>query len=241
MEMKSSSLKKTARIAGLWYFLWTITGLYAMFYVPSQINMRGDAVTTAQNVLSHEFLFRTSIINDLISSALWVLLVLVLYRMFKPVSERQAKLLVLLVIVQIPVALIMDAFNITSLMIYKGEIFKTFDLPQRQDLGMLFLKVSDYGTLILETFWGLWLFPLGILVYRSRFLPRFLGVWLIITGFFYLVLSFTSLMLPQYKDMVLQSAFALPAEVGEVALMLWLLIKGAKEQIATAGVLEEMK
>jgi hypothetical protein len=87
--------------------------------------------------------------------------------------------------------------------------------------------------LILETFWGLWLFPLGILVYRSRFLPRFLGVWLIITGIFYLVLSFTSIMLPQYKDMISNSPFALPAEVGEVAFMFWLLIMGAKNNIPT--------
>lgn len=228
MEMNTSSLKKTARLAGLLYLIWIITGLYAMFYVPSQINMRGDAATTAQNILSNEFLFRTSTVNDVISSTLWVFLVLVLYRLFKHVDERQARLLFAMVIVQIPVALAMEAFNITSLMILKGEILKTFEPAQRQDLALLFLKINDYGVLTLEAFWGLWLFPLGILVYRSRFLPRFLGVWLIITGFFYLVLSFTSIMLPQYKGMVLSSVFALPAEIGEVALMLWLLIKGAK-------------
>jgi hypothetical protein len=234
METNVSSLKKTARFAGLLYLIWIITGLFAMFYVPSQINMKGDAVTTTQNILSHEFLFRTSIVNDLFSSTLWVVMVLVLYRLFKQVNKYQAKLLVALVIVQIPVAFMMEAFNITSLMILKGEILKTFELTQRQDLAMLFLKINDYGVLTLETFWGLWLFPLAILVYRSRFLPRFLGVWLIITGFFYLVLSFTSLLLPQYKDMVLNGAFALPAEVGEVALMLWLLIKGVKTEYRLA-------
>jgi hypothetical protein len=235
MEMNSSSLKNTARLAGLLYLVWIITGIFAMFYVPSQINMRGDAVTTAQNILSNEFLFRTSIVIDLISCTIWVFMVLVLYRLFKHVDERQAKLLVALVIVQIPAVFFMEAFNITSLMIFKGEILKTFELTQRQDLAMLFLRINDYGVLTLETFWGLWLFPLAILVYRSRFLPRFLGVWLIITGFFYLVLSFTSLLLPQYKDMVLNGAFALPAEVGEVALMLWLLIKGAKEQTVNSA------
>ena len=206
-----------------------------MFYVPSQINMRGDAATTAQNILSNEFLFRTSIVNDLVSSTIWVFMVLVLYRLFKHVDERQAKLLVALVIVQIPVALVTDAFNITSLMIFKGEILKTFELNQRQDLAMLFLKINDYGISTLVMFWGLWLFPLAILVYRSRFLPRFLGVWLIITGFFYLVLSLTGLMLPQYKDMILNSVFALPAELGEVAFMLWILIMGAKEQTVNSA------
>jgi hypothetical protein len=201
-----------------------------MFYVPSQISMHGDAAATAQNILSHEFLFRASVINDLVSSAVWVFLVLILYRMFKQVSERQVKLLVALVIVQIPVAFIMGAFNIASLMIFKGGILKTFELAQRQDLGMLFLKIGDYGVLTLEMFWGLWLFPLAILVYRSRFLPRFVGAWLAVTGVFYVALCLASILLPQYKDMVLHSVFALPAEIGEVAFALWILIRGANVQ-----------
>ena len=228
METNVSSPKKTARLAGLLYLIWTITGLYSLFYVPSRIMVRGDTVTTANNILAHEFLFRTFIINDLISNAIWVFLVLVLYRLFKQVNERQARLLVALVIVQIPAGFLMEAFNITSLMIFKGEILKTFELTQRQDVAMLFLKINDYGTLALEIFWGLWLFPLAILVYRSRFLPRFLGVWLIINGLAYLAMSFTGLLLPQYRDMVSRIAF--PALFGELAFMLWILVKGVNEQ-----------
>jgi hypothetical protein len=96
-------MKNTARLAGLLYLIWIATGVFSIFYIPSQINTRGDAVTTAHNVLSNEFLFRTSIINDLVSSTIWVFLVLLLYRLFKQVNERHAKLLVALVIVQIPV------------------------------------------------------------------------------------------------------------------------------------------
>ncbi len=230
MEMNPSSLKKTARFAGLLYFIWIITGLFALIYVPSKIMVKGDIVATANNILTNEFLYRTSIVNDLISSTIWVFMVLLFYRMFKQVNERQAKLLIALVFVQIPVVFIMDAFNLASLMILKGEVLKTFELSQRQDLAMLFLKINDYGTLTLELFWGLWLFPLSILIYRSRFLPRFLGVWLIITGIFYVALGFISIMTPQYKDLVFNSPFALPVEVGEVALMLWLLIMGAEKQ-----------
>ena len=226
MENEIASRKNTARLAGLLYLIWIITGLYAMFYIPSRINIQVDAVTAAQNILSNEFLFRTGIINDLISSTIWVFMVLILYRLFKSVNERQAKLMVALVIVQIPTVFIIEAFNITSLMILKGEILKTFELSERQDLAMLFLKINDYVVSTLVIFWGLWLFPLAILAYRSRFLPRFLGVWLMINGFAYLVLSFAGLLLPQYKDMVLKIAF--PAMFGEVAFMLWLLIKGVK-------------
>ena len=195
--------------------------------------MEGDAATIAQDILSHELLFRTGVINDLISSTIWVFLVLVLYRLFKSVDERQAKLLVALVVVQIPTVFIMDAFSITSLMIVKGEVLKTFELSQRQDLAVLFLRINDYGVLTLELFWGLWLFPLAILVYRSRYLPRFLGVWLTINGFALVVLSFTSLLFPQYKDIVYKIAF--PAILGEIALMLWLVIKGAKPQAVNSA------
>lgn len=154
MENKVYSLKKTARLAGLLYLIWILTGLYAMFYIPSRIHMEGDAVTAARDILSNEFLFRTGIVNDVISSILWVFMVFVFYRMFKPVNERLAKLLVALVIVQVPVVFIVEAFNITSLMIFKGEILKTFELNQRQDLAMLFLKINDYVVLTLEAYWS---------------------------------------------------------------------------------------
>ncbi|HCA79250.1 MAG TPA: DUF4386 domain-containing protein [Bacteroidetes bacterium] len=220
------SAKKTARFAGLLYLIWIVTGLYSLFYVPSQINMRDDAVTVAQNILSNEFLFRISIMNNVVNSSIWVFLVLVLYRLFKSVNGRQAKLLVALVLVQIPAVIIVEVFNVTSLMILKGEVLKTFELGQRQDLALLFLRMTDYGVLALELYWGLWLLPLGVLAYRSSFLPRFLGVWLIINGCALVVLSFTAVLLPEYKDTVF--TIPVPAMLGEVAFMLWLLIIGAK-------------
>lgn len=235
METNSTSLKKTARFAGALYLIWIFTGLFALIYVPTKIDMKGDAATTAQNVLANESLFRASIINDLFSATLWIIMVLIFYRMFKPVDKFQSKLLVALVIVQIPVIFIMDAFSIASLLIFKGELLNTFELAQRQELGLLFIKINDSGVLPLEMFWGLWLFPLAILIYKSGFLPRFLGIWLIVTGTFYMILSFVSIMFPQYKDAVLHSPLALPAEIGEVALMLWLLIMGAKEQKPAAA------
>jgi hypothetical protein len=233
MEMNSNSLKKTARLAGVVYLVWIISGLFAMFYMPSQIDTRGDSVTVAQNILSKEFLFRTSIVNDLFSSAIWVFLVLIFYRLFKSVNERQARLLVALVVVQIPPVFVIEALNIATLMALKGEIMKTIELSQRQGLAMLFLRINDYVTLTLVMFWGFWLFPLAILVYRSRFLPRFLGVWLGINGFALVVLGLTGLLLPHYKDVVYK--IAVPAMFGEFALMLWLLIKGAKPQIADSA------
>ncbi len=91
---------------------------------------------------------------------------------------------------------------------------------------MLFLNLHHHGFVVAEIFWGLWLFPLALLVYRSRFLPRFLGVWLAIADFAWVILSLTGLLLPQYQDKV--DTYSQPALFGEIALMLWLVIKGAR-------------
>jgi Domain of unknown function (DUF4386) len=233
METEITSRKNTARLAGLLYFFWTLTGLYGLMYLPSQTVVKGDVVATGNKILANEFLFRTGIMNDLISSVLWVFMVLVLYRLFKQVNERQAKLLVTMVIVQVPVVFIMGAFNVATLMILKGEILKTFELSQRQDLAMLFLKIGDYGNLTLEMYWGMWLLPLAILIYKSGFLPRFLGVWLIITGITYVVLSITGILFPDYYATLFK--FSIPAMLGELAFMLWLLIMGAKNNIPVSA------
>ena len=197
-----------------------------MFYVSPKIFRKGDPDTTAQNILTHEFLFRTSIFSGLITGIIWILLVLVFYQLFKSVNERQAKLLVTFVIVQVPVAFMKVAFSVAALMILKGEVLMTFDLVQRQDLATLFLKINNYCVWALELFWGIWLFPLAILVYQSNFIPRFLGIWLLINGVVYVLLSFTSIVFPQFKDMVF--TVGMPAMFGELALMFWLLLKGIR-------------
>ena len=229
MEINSSSLKKTARLAGLLYLLLVITGVYGIMYIPSRIIVAGDSVSTANNMISNEVLFRTGILNDIISNTIFLFLVLVLYRLFKHVNENQAKLMFALVIVQIPVAFMMEAFNITSLMILKGEILKTFELSQRQDLAMLFLKINDYGTIPLEMFWGLWLLPFGLLVYKSEFIPRIFGILLGIAGIAYMIDSTIALLFPNYSSFVNKPTLLLVA-IGEISITLWLLIKGVKIQ-----------
>lgn len=228
MENKVYSLKKIARLAGLLYLILVITGVFSIMYVSSQIIVLGDTVTTAKNILAKEFLFRAGIISDLISNTIFVLLVLVLYRMFKQVNEHQAKLMVALVVVQIPALFIMESLNITSLMIFKGEILQTFELNQRQDLAMLFLKINDYGTLTLEMFWGLWLLPFGILVYKSGFIPRIFGILILIAGIAYMQASFTSILFPSYSAFMSQPTLILVA-IGEISITLWLLIKGVNK------------
>ncbi len=230
MENETNPLKNTARFAGLLYLIWVITGIYGMMYIPSQIIVRGDTVATANNILSNEFLFRSGIMNDLISSIVCVFLILALYKLLKQVNQPRAVLMVVLLMVTIPVVFIMEALNIASLMMLKGEVLKTFELRERQDLAAFFLKINDYGSMTLEMFWGLWLIPFGQLTYKSGFIPRILGVFLILNGVAYIVHSCAYLLFPAYQMLV--SQIAMPFWIiGEISITLWLLIKGVKNNI----------
>ena len=220
---------KAARVAGAVYLSMVVTAPFGLIYVPRTLIVPGNATTTANNVLAHETLFRLGIVADLISCVIFICLAIALYRLLSGVNKTHASLMVGLVEVSAAVGFLNVLNNIAALTLFRGADFlAVFDKPQRDALAMLFLRLHGQGNVINEIFWGVWLFPFGVLVIKSGFLPRILGVWLIINGFAYLAISFTGLVLPQYAGMV--STIALPTLFGEMAIALWLLIKGAKVQ-----------
>jgi hypothetical protein len=222
-----SSTKNPGRFAGLLYILMSIPGFFAMVYVPSKLIVHGNAAATANNIAAAETLFRLGIVAQLISQAGFLFVALALYDLLKGVNRRHASLMVTLVVVTIPIAFLNELNSIAALVLVRGADFlSTFEKPQRDALAMLFLNVHFHGFVVDEIFFGLWLLPLALLVYRSRFLPRFLGVWLAIDGFAWVILSLTGVLLPQYYDKVF--TYCQPASFGEVVLMLWLVIRGAK-------------
>ena len=222
-----TSNSKKARVAGLLY-LSLLTAPLRLIYIPSKLFVSGNATATANNIAAHETLFRLGIVSDLFTGTMVIFLTLALYRLFKGVDQDLARLMVILgSLVSAPIYFLNTLNDAAALTLVRGADFlSVFDKPQRDALAMLFLRLHHHGVVANEIFWGLWLFPFGLLVYRSRFLPRILGVWLIINCFAYLAVSFTGLLFPQYEQMVFDSAF--PAMLGEIAIMLWLLIKGAK-------------
>lgn len=229
-----NSTSRNARIAGFLYLLLAIVAPLRLIYIPSTLFVRGNASATASNIAAHEMLFRLGIVGDLFCGTIIIFVTLALYRLFRDVDNNLAVLMVILGGVM-PAAI--DFFLVlndaAALILVRGPDFlAAFDKPQRHALAMLFLRMHDQEILAAQIFWGLWLFPLGILVYRSRFLPRFLGVWLIINGFGYLAISLTGLLLPRYEKAVGNVSF--PALIGELAFVLWLLIRGAKEQTVSA-------
>jgi Domain of unknown function (DUF4386) len=220
--------KKLARIAGVLYLFLAITGVYGLMYVGSQTYVRGDAAATAQKMLANEFLFRTGIAGNLISQTLFVFLVMAFYRLLKQVNAYQAKLMVALVLVSIPITFICESFNITALMILKGDICTSLQVEQKQEWAMAFLKMNSNGILVAEIFWGLWLIPLGQLFYKSGFMPRIIGILLILGGIAYLIEVGTNLVFPEYRFFVNQfTSIILP--ISEFSTIFWLLIKGVKE------------
>ncbi len=222
-----SSTRNLGRFAGLLYVLTGIPGFFAIEYVPSKLIIYGNAAATASNIAANETLFRIGIAGELIGQAGFIFVALALYYLLKGVNQLSASLMVTLVVVQIPIGFLNELNSIAALTLVRGADFlSVFEKPQRDALAMLFLNPHHHGFVVAEIFWGLWLLPLALLVYRSRFLPRFLGVWLVIDGLAYVTLSLTSVMLPQYSDKV--STYSQPAFFGEVAFMLWLVIKGAK-------------
>jgi Domain of unknown function (DUF4386) len=222
--------KKTARLAGLLYFIMAIIAPFGIMYVPSQIMVWEDAAATANNILANEFLFRTGIVSDLAGQALFLLLAMVLYQLFKQVNAHQAKIMSVLVLVSIPISFLGDVFNITALMILKGGILESFEPEQIQGLIAMLLRTGSYGTQMVQLYWGLWLIPFGLLVYKSGFIPRILGVFLVINGIAYIVLSFTFLLFPDYRTIVFKLCMPF-LFLGEIPIILWLLIKGVKTQV----------
>jgi hypothetical protein len=218
---------KAARIAGAIYLSMVITGPFSLIYVPSKLIVRGNAAATADNILAHETMFRFSILADLVGQVIFICLAIALYRLLSGVNKIWAALMVALVLVSAAVGFVNTLNDIAALILFRGADFlAVFDKPQRDALGMLFIRLHSQGILIDEMFWGLWLFPFGLLVYRSDFLPRFIGVWLMINCFGYVVLSVTALFFPAYYEAAFK--MAQPVLFGELAIMLWLLIKGAK-------------
>jgi hypothetical protein len=223
-----SSTKSQARVAGLLYLLTSIPGVFCLVYIPSHFIVHGDAAATATKIAGSEFLFRIGIVSELIGFTGFIFVVRALYRLLYSVSKTQASLMVTLMLVSIPISLVNVLNEFAALVLVRGADFlAVFDKAQRDALAMLFLNVHFQGIMVAQVFWGLWLIPFGVLVFKSGFLPRILGVLLIIACPGYLANSLVGFgVLPGgvFSRVVGQLTLS------ELPIILWLLIMGAKDQ-----------
>jgi hypothetical protein len=219
------------RLVGLLYLLISIPGFFALFYVPNKLIVSGDADATAHNIAASETLFRAGIACNLLGQILFMGVALALYDLFKSTNRRQAAVMLGLLVTSIPIALLNELNAFAALLLIHGAAYlNVFDLANRNAMAMFFLQLHDKGFVIAEIFWGLWLFPLGLLVYKSRFLPRILGALLALNCISYVMNSLCSILVPQFAQAV--SVWLKPFGFGELIFMLWLLIVGAEPKLS---------
>ena len=157
--------KKTARIAGAIYLSMVITGPFSLIYVPNKLIVSGNATATAANVIAHDTLFCLAIVASLFGQVIFICLGVALYRLLGDVNKTWARLMFGFVLVSAAVGFVNELNNIGARILFRGGEFLTvFDKTQLDALGMLFIRLHGQGNAIAEIFWGLWLFPFGLLV-----------------------------------------------------------------------------
>jgi hypothetical protein len=225
--------RQQARAAGRLYLLLALTAPIGLLYVPGRLIVSGDAVATADRVAASPSILRLGIASELFHQTVGIFLVLALYRLFREVSEKQAVLMVVMSLLPVPIVFGGVLAEIAALFLTSGaDYFKAFDKAQLDALTFLAMRLHGRGITVASIFWGLWLFPFGILVIRSRFIPRVLGYLLWIAGAAYLASATATLVLPQYQRFV--GSFVMILEACELPIIFWLLIWGAREPAAVA-------
>lgn len=220
--------KRHARVAGAIYLVMAVIAPVGLMYVPGQLIVPGDAAATAERLRASGWLLRLGIGSELTHQAIAVFLVLALYRLFRPVDEWKAKQLVALgALVSVPIMFVNVLNGIAALTLANGgAALSAFTRPQLDTLAYLSLRLHGQGITVASVFWGLWLFPFGLLVIRCGFIPRILGVLLMVAGTAYLATAATTLVVTPYAPVV--STICAPLIVAEVPIIIWLAFWGAR-------------
>jgi Domain of unknown function (DUF4386) len=229
-----NSRKNIGRLTGLLYIGFGLISAFSLAYLPTVFYVPGNVAATAQNILAHEFLFRIGIAAGLIGAAGFLFVPFTLYGLLKTVDSKLATLMVTLFAVSVPISFLNELNHIAALKLASGtNLLSAFTRPELDALATVFLNLWGHGNLLAQIFWGLWLFPLALLILKSGFLPRIMGVLLIIAGFGYLVSSVGQLLLPNSAHIVSMISAATGA-AGELPVSLWLLVNGGTDIPAVA-------
>lgn len=229
LDFKSQNT--TARVAGFLYLGVVLTGIFTLIYVPSRLFASDNASVLYENIASSQMLLRFEIIGGLLCYFFFLFLSLVLYKLLKPVNNNYAKLMAILAILSVPIFFlnVQNLFTILSLT-KDGTVQSGLKTEQIQSQVMLYLSNYNNGLRIVHIFSGLWLFPFGYLVYKSNFLPKILGVLLMLGCFGYLINFSGNTLMANYSELRIASFISLPASIGEIGTCLWLLIMGVKNK-----------
>jgi hypothetical protein len=222
--------KKTARLAGLLWLAMIVFGLYAQLGVRENLIVAGNAAATAANITANSTLFRIGFVSDLVMMVCYLLTPLVFYKLFVTVDKPLSTLTVVFGLVGTAIGMLALLCEFAALQVLSGAAYlSAFNASQLQAQAMFLLDLNDHGYMIAHIFFALWVLPLGILVYRSRFIPRIFGVLFIaesITGILAILIHFLS------PNGNLETALMCVGALAEFSFTAWLLIKGIKEPAA---------
>ncbi len=225
------SRKKTARLAGVIYLIVVISGIFSLLYVPSQLMDWESNANTVSNIQASQLLFKLGAVAEITCYVAFLFLPLVLFKLFQKINNEISILMVLLVVVGAAISFVAipDKFNVISLLTSEQQSTNFLGLQLEQHV-MLALESYYNVILIAQVFWGLWLFPFGYLVYRSGFLPKILGIFLMLGCFGYLTEFLGEIFIDNYFDTLLSDIAGIPSAIGEIGICLWLLIAGVKKE-----------
>jgi hypothetical protein len=226
MEVSYQS-SRTIRIAtALFFFVCVPLSLWET-RVQSKIFVPQDAVATAQNLLAHEFIFRTTLISHIIGTVVFILMVMLFYRIFRPVDNHLAKLMIIPILLQFPIVFILEAVNFTALMTLKSDARSTFDVLQQQEVAYFLLRLHRYTFGADKLVFGLGFIPLGLLVIRSGIAPRIIGLLILIGGVGYVMDTILYMLLQRVTYLTVQPLKLISSVLYSLG-FLWFLVKGAR-------------
>jgi hypothetical protein len=225
-RIAEASPRSKARIAGVFYLLTILTRMFVETFVRNQLVVSDDASATATNILAHETLWRWGFAADIIAFASYVVLTALLYELFRPVNRSLSLVAAFFSLVACVVQAISSLFHLAPLVLLGGAPYlKVLTVEQLQALALVFLRLraAAYHNIGL-VFFGLYCLLVGILILRSTFLPRILGVLMVLAG-----LSYVLFLSPPFARSLQPYILVFPG-VGQISLTLWLLVIGVNVQ-----------
>ena len=220
------SNKNLARIAGLLYLIVIATGLFAEVFVRQALKVSGDALATANNIHSSEMLFLFYLVADLINFVCGLPCVLIIYFLFKRINKFLLQLALIFVIIQTAIIAVNLLNQISPLLILSNNAYlKTFQPNQLAALSQLSLNIQGVGYAIGLVFFGFYCLLVGYVIFKSKMVPKFLGILYIISGIGYIINSFIMLLSKGFANPIFVYV-AIPIFIGELSFCLWLFIKG---------------
>ena len=227
-----NSGKNTARLAGLLWLLATVTGGFGLSYIRSKVIVPEDAAATVANIIASEFLYRAAIVGTLLSQVFMFFFGLTLFRVFKDVNEALARVLLISIMMSVGIAVVNTLNHFEALLILsQADYLKVFNPEQLKAMAMTSLRLANgSGQGLIEIFWAPFYFSFGLLVIKSKSLPKIIGIFLMIMGVGFAVNILQKFLFPPFHPVMFTQLAMLGGALGGLPTMFWLLIKGAKVQ-----------